>query len=214
MGSTRGWGAGDLKATLAKLDQAAAHFKTAEADFVAESVQTDPIPDTETQKGVTYYERNGNTFQVSAHIADVNGKKVPKMYVYSAGKLRLNEPLIDQVTTITKVDQYESYVMMGFGASGKELAEKWDITDDGLEAVNGVKTEKLELVAKDPAVRKNLLKATIWVDLDRAVSLKQVLDFGQGQSRTATYSAIKINASLPKDAFTIKTDSKTQYINR
>ena len=214
LGSTPAWAAGDLKSALAKLDQAAARFKTAEANFVAEAVQTDPIPDSETQKGVTYYERNGNSFQMAAHIAEVNGKKVPKVYVYSGGKLRLDEPLIDQVTTITKAGQYESYVMMGFGASGKELADKWDITDDGPETVNGVKTEKLELVAKDPEVRKNLLKVIIWVDLDRGVSIKVYFDEGQGQSRTATYSDIKINASLPRDAFTIKTDSKTQYINR
>ena len=126
----------------------------------------------------------------------------------------LVEPLIDQVTTLTSASQYEGYLMLGFGASGKELAEKWDITDAGPETINGVKTEKLDLVAKDPTVRKNLPKVTIWVDLDRGVSLKQVFDEGQGQSRTCTYSNIKINESLPGDAFTIKTDSKTQYINR
>lgn len=210
----KSYAAGDLKATLAKLDAATARFKSAEADFVSESVQTDPIPDTETQKGVAYYERRGNAFQMAAHIADVNGKKAPKIYVFSGGKLRLDEPLINQVTTITKAGQYESYVMMGFGASGKELAEKWDITDDGPETVNGAKTEKLELVAKDPNVRKNLPKVIIWVDLDRGVSEKVYFDFGQGQSRTATYSNIKINQHLPGDAFTLKTDSKTQYINR
>lgn len=210
----KGYAAGDLKATLAKLDTAAARFRSAQADFVFESVQTDPIPDTETQKGVAYYERKGNNFQMAAHIAEVNGKKVPKVYVYSGGKLRLDEPLINQVTTISKAGQYEGYVMLGFGASGKELADKWDITDDGPETVGGVKTEKLELVAKDPTVRKNLPKVTIWVDLDRGVSLKQVFDEGQGQSRTCTYSNFKINERLPGDAFTLKTNSKTQYINR
>ena len=40
--------------------------------------------------------------------------------------------------------------MMGFGASGKELARKWEITDDGSETIDGTKTEKLELVARDP----------------------------------------------------------------
>ena len=40
--------------------------------------------------------------------------------------------------------------MLGFGASGKDLAEKWDIKYAGEETVDGVKTEKLELVAKDP----------------------------------------------------------------
>jgi outer membrane lipoprotein-sorting protein len=214
LSATRAFAAGDLKATLAKLDAAAARFKTAEADFVFESVQTEPILDTETQNGVAYYERKGDSFEMAAHIHEENGRKVPKVYVYADGKLRLDEPLINQVTTITKAGQYEGYVMLGFGASGKELSEKWDITDDGPETVNGVKTEKLELMAKDPKVRKNLPKVIIWVDLDRGVSVKQYFDEGQGQSRTATYSNIKVNQHLPGDAFKIKTNSKTQYINR
>lgn len=206
--------AGDLKATLAKLDAAAAKFKSTSADFQFDSVLTDPIPDTETQKGTAYYQRSGNAFKMAAHIREINGKKVPKVYVYADGKLKLDEPLINQVTTLSSVSQYEGYLMLGFGASGKDLAGKWDITDDGPEAVNGVNTEKLELLAKDPKVRKNLPKVVIWIDLGRGVSLKQYFDEGQGQSRTCTYTNIKVNQSLPSDAFTFKTDSKTQYINR
>jgi outer membrane lipoprotein-sorting protein len=55
---------------------------------------------------------------------------------------------------------------------------------------------------------------TVWVDPDRGVSLKQVFDEGQGESRVSLYSNIEVNKSLPSDAFTFKTDSKTQYVNR
>jgi len=212
--ATPAFAAGDLKTTLAKLDAAAAKFKSTSADFQFDSVQTDPIPDTEVQKGTAYYQRKAGAFQMAAHITEVNGRKVPKVYVYSDGKLKLDEPLINQVTTLSGASQYESYVMLGFGASGKELSDKWDITDEGPETINGVKTEKLDLVAKDPKIKKNLPKVTIWVDTERGVSLKQFFDQGQGQSRTCTYTNIKINESLPSDAFTFKTDSKTQYINR
>ena len=206
--------AGDLKATLARLDAAAARFKSTAADFQFDSVQTDPIPDTDVQKGTAYYQRKGGSFEMAAHIREANGKKTPKVYVYSGGKLKLYEPMINQVTTLAKVSQYESYLMLGFGAGGKDLADKWDITDDGTEAINGTTTEKLELIAKDPTVRKNLPKVIVWIDTDRGVSLKQYFDEGQGQSRTCLYTNIKINESLPGDAFTLKTDSKTQYINR
>jgi outer membrane lipoprotein-sorting protein len=54
---------------------------------------------------------------------------------------------------------------------------------------------------------------TIWIDPDRAVSLKQILDFTSSISRVSTYSNIKVNESLPSDAFTFKTDKKTQYRN-
>jgi outer membrane lipoprotein-sorting protein len=204
----------DVQQILRQLDDAAAKFRSTQADFEFDSVQTDPIPDTDVQKGTVYYERKGNDFQMAAHINEVNNKPVPKIYSYSSGHLRLFEPMIDQVTTISKAGDYGSYLMLGFGASGKQLAEKWDIKALGSETVDGVKTEKLELVAKDPNVRKNLPKVTIWMDTTRGVSLRQIFDEGQGQHRDCHYFNFKMNQALPSDAFTLKTDSKTTYINR
>ena len=62
--------------------------------------------------------------------------------------------------------------MLGFGASGSELEGKWDIKYLGTEKIDNVTTDKLELVAKDPDVRKNISKVTIWLDTARAVSLQ------------------------------------------
>ena len=206
--------ADDVQQILHQLDDAAAKFRSTSADFEFDSVMTDPVPDTDIQKGTVYYERNGSDFQMAAHIKEVNGKPVPKIYSYSGGRLRLYEPMINQVTTITKAGDYGSYLMLGFGASGKALGEKWDIKSLGQETIDGVKTEKLELTAKDPNVRKNLPKVTIWMDTSRGVSLRQVFDEGQGQHRDCHYFNFKVNQSLPGDAFTVKTDSKTVYVNR
>ena len=61
--------------------------------------------------------------------------------------------------------------------------------------MDGVKTDKLELVAKDPTVRKNIPKVTIWMDTDRGVSLKQVFDEGQGQTRICTLRTRRIRGA-------------------
>jgi outer membrane lipoprotein-sorting protein len=206
----------NLQATLGKLNQAAKNFRSATADFEADVNQTLPVPDTEVMKGVVYYQRNGSNFQMAAHIATDNGAKVQKTYTFSGGVFKLDEkgPGIDQVTTLHQASKFAEYVMLGFGASGAELADKWDITDLGPETINGVQTEKLELVAKDPTVRKNLPKVTVWMDLNRAVSVKQVFEETQGLTRVSTYTNIKTNQSIPKDAFTLKTDRNTQFINR
>lgn len=203
----------DLKSVLAKLDAAAPKFHSTSADFEFDSIQTDPVPDKDVQKGTVYYERHGSNFQMAAHINEENGKPVPKVYKYANGVFQLYEKLRDQVTTY-KNDKLGGYLLLGFGASGKELSEKWNITYAGEETLEGVKTDKLELVAKDPNVRKNLPKVTVWMDTTRGVSLKQLFDEGQGQSRTCIYSNFKFNQSLPSNAFTFKTDKKTQYINR
>lgn len=199
---------------LHRLDEAAKNFHSTSADFQFDSVETDPIYDKDVQRGTVYYERKGSTFQMAAHINENNGKPSPKIYSYSGGLFRLFEIGLNQVTTFKKANKFESYVMLGFGASGKDLADKWNINYAGSETLDGVKTEKLELVAKDLEVRKNFPKVTIWVDPDRGVSLKQVFDEGPGAYRVCVYFNIKTNQSLPGDAFTFKTDSKTTINNR
>jgi outer membrane lipoprotein-sorting protein len=208
--------ADDKDRVLRKLDVAAANFRSTSADFQTDAVQSDPIPDTETQKGSIYYERTGKkSFRMAAHIREINKKPTEKFYSYVAGTFKLFEGgNTDQVTTFTKASQFESYMMLGFGASGKDLEEKWEIKYLGPETLDGVKTEKLELVAKDAAVRKNFPKITVWMDTDRGISLKQIFDEGPGQYRVGVYFNIKVNQPLPADAFTFKTDKQTKFITR
>jgi outer membrane lipoprotein-sorting protein len=205
-------------AVLRRLDEAAKNFRSTSADFQFDSVETDPVPDTVVQKGTVYYERKAGAFQMAAHIREVNGKPVPKEYVYSGGAVKLYEPLINQVTTLTKASQYESWFMLGFGASGKDLEQKWEIKYLGPETLlddkTSVKTEILELIPKDPAIRKNLTKVTMWVDPESGVSLKQVLNFSSGEYKVCVYFKIKVNQPLPAGAFTLKTNRKTTEVTQ
>jgi hypothetical protein len=85
--------------------------------------------------------------------------------------------------------------------AASDLAEKWTITYLGTETIDGIKTDKLELVAKDPEVSKNIPKVTIWLDTARAVSLKQVFDEGEGQSAYAFTPTSRSISPCPRDAF-------------
>lgn len=210
----RAFAADDLKSVLMNLNAAAARFHSTSADFEFDTEQTDPIPDRDVQTGTVYYNRKGDVFEMGIHIDKDNGKPVPKVIVVSGGVFKMFEKLTNQVTTSKRVSKYENYLVLGFGASGNSLEAKWNIRYLGNETLNGVKVAKLELIAKEPEVLKLFPKVTIWVDTERGVSLKQYFDEGQGQSRTCTYSNIKVNQTLPSDAFTFKTDSKTQFVDR
>jgi outer membrane lipoprotein-sorting protein len=192
----------DLATVLAKLDAAAKDFHTTTATVEFDSIQTDPVPDTDVQKGTAYYQRSGTTFQMAGHINEHNNHPSGKTYVLSHGVLRISETGKEaDAKTITQASKYEGYLMLGFGASGSQLAEKWDIKYLDQEKIDGVLTDKLELVAKDPTVRKNIVKVTAWMDTTRAVSLKVIFDEGQGQSYVCHYTNIKVNQPLPKNAF-------------
>lgn len=203
--------ADDLQSVLHKLDAAAQKFHTTSANVEFDSITTEPIEDKDVQTGTEYFERTGNTYRMGVHIKDDNGHPAPKIVVSSSGTIRLYEQLSNQVTTLTKFSQYQSWFMLGFGASGKELQEKWDIKYAGSEKIDGVTTQKLEMIAKDPTVRKTVAKVTLWMDTDRGVSLKQVFDQGGGQSRECDYTNIKVNQALPGDAFTLPTNKQTRY---
>jgi outer membrane lipoprotein-sorting protein len=196
---------------LRRLDAAAANFRSTSADFEFDTVTTEPIYDKDVQKGTAYYKREGSSFQMAAHIREVNGKPVPKDLTYSGGKVMLFDQLSNQLHVLDAA-KYESYLMLGFGASGRELSEKWQIKYLGQEMVESVKADKLELVAKDPDVLKLFPKVTVWLDTEHAVSLKQVFDEGQGITRTCFYFHIKTNEPLPKDAFVLKTNKQTQKV--
>ena len=207
--------ADDLNSVLSRLDAAAKKFHSTSADVEFSSKLTDPVPDTDVQTGTEYFQRNDSAFQMGVHIDRDNGQPAPKAIVCCVnGSVQLYDKLLDQVTRLNTLGQYADWFMLGFGASGKELREKWDIQYDGPETIDGVNTAKLEMTAKDPKVRKTVPKVIIWVDPDRAISIKQYFDEGEGQSRTVHYTNIRMNQSLPKDAFTFKTDSKTTYVNR
>lgn len=208
----------DLKSVLDRLNVTSASFHSATAQVEYDSVQTAPIEDTDVQTGVFYFERKNGAASVGVHFDKHNGKPSGKAYTYVGGTFKLFEPGINQVTTHSGAGKYESYVVLGFGASGKDLEAKWDIKYLGSEMLSDgkstVKTAELELVAKDPAVRKTFSKVNIWLDTDRAVSIKQVFTLSATSTWVCKYSNFQINQSIPKDAFSFKTDHKTVYQNQ
>jgi hypothetical protein len=192
----------DLAGVLERLNAAAREFHTTTATFEFDTIQTDPIPDKDAMTGTAYYQHNDGHLKMAAHITAHNGRPTEKAYIFSGGTLRYSDTGKEaDAKPYTEASKYESYLMLGFGASGKELEEKWTIKYLGNETIDGIGTDKLELVAKDPKVRNLFLKVTIWLDTARAVSLKQVFDEGEGQSRVCTYTNIKVNQALPKTAF-------------
>ncbi|MEI9969112.1 MAG: hypothetical protein WDM87_10965 [Terracidiphilus sp.] len=192
----------DLSAVLAKLDSAAKNFHTTTAAFEFDTIMTDPVPDTDIQKGNVFYQRSGTMFQMAAHLRERNGHPAATAYIISGGVVRLSDTGKESdARTYNQASKYESYLRLGFGASGADLRDKWDIKYLGKETIDGIATDKLELVAKDPNVRNLFVKVTIWLDTAHAVSLKQVFDEPDGTTRICNYTKVQVNQPLPTGAF-------------
>lgn len=203
---------GNLDAVLKKMDSAAASFRTTEAQFEWDRYEKviDEVDDI--QSGTIYYRRAGKEIQMKADITKPDRKYV----LFSEGKIKMYLPKPDQVTVYDlgkNSGDFESYLVLGFGGSGQDLVKAFQVTNLGPETINGVATEKLELVPKSDKVRNTFKRILLWIDLDRGISVQQQFFEPQGDYRLAKYSAIKVNDRIGNDVFQLKTTSKTQTIS-
>ena len=211
-----------LTYVLKQMDTASKTFQRATADFQFDQYEK-IVRDTTTQKGSVYFERQGSSTDTGMIIVDpaaTTKSKVVKVIQYHAGILQMFDVGVDQITVFhegANQSEIENFQTLGFGGSGADLANAWNITDLGPETLtdNGqpVKVEKLDLAGKTPDSRKNISHVTIWIDPTRGVTLKQIIYTPNGNYRTATYSNIKVNGNVHKDQFAIKKDKNTTIVN-
>jgi outer membrane lipoprotein-sorting protein len=198
---------GHLDAVLREMDAASLKFQSAETDFRWDLYEL-VVKETTTQTGTIYFKKQGTTTVMGARVTS----PALKIIEFRNGTLRLFEPGTNHMTIIDATKnkaQLESFLTLGFGGSGTELTKAWTISDLGDEVIDGVKTAKLDLVPKDPAVRNNCTHMTIWVDPARGISLKQSFYMPSGDYRTAVYANIKYNQKIDEKPYQINANKKT-----
>jgi outer membrane lipoprotein-sorting protein len=200
---------GHLDEVLRQMDAASLKFQSAEATFRWDLYER-VVKQTTTQTGTIYFKKHGTTTVMGAKIEQPSVKIIE----FRNGILRLYEPGTDHLTTVDATKnkaQLESFLTVGFGGSGKDLAKAWTISDLGDEVIDGVQTAKLDLVPKDPSVQKNCTHMTLWVDPVRGLELKQSLYMPSDDYRTAVYTNIKYNQKVDEKLYQINTTSKTTH---
>lgn len=201
----------NLEAVLTRMDKAAADFHTAQADFSWDQYQK-VVDETDVQKGTIYFRRLGDKLSMAADIT------VPdrKYLLFAESKMQLYQPKIDQVTVYetgkNKAD-VESFLVLGFGGRGHDLARTFEVKFDGAETVEGMKTMKLELVPKSARMRASFERILLWIDMARGVSVQQQFFEPSGNFRLVKYANIQLNQKLNDDVFKLKTTKKTKFIN-
>ena len=200
-----------LKAVLAQMDAGSKTFRSAEASIQKQQFEK-IVNDTTTESGTIYFLRNDGSTQVGAKFSPPNEQtleyKNGAVRLYSAGTNHIDQ----YSTTGANQARFETFMTLGFGGSGSDLAKAWTITDQGMEKMSDggkpVEVEKLDLVSKDASVRSNFTHITIWVDVTRDLSLKQEFFTPSGDTQTAIYSNIRPNQPIDLKAFAIKCKGK------
>lgn len=205
-----GAGQQGLNTILAEMNKAAAGFRTAQADFQWDQY-TRVVDEHDIQKGRIFFRRTKDGIDAAIKVTSPDAKQV----LFKDGKLMLYQPHIDQVTEYkasANRAEVESFMSLGFGASGKDLAGNFEIKLDGWETVDGVKTAKLDLTPKEAKVRSSLGRVLLWMDPVQDVSLQQQFFEPSGDYRLTHYTNIRLNRKISDDVFRLKTTSRTTFV--
>ena len=167
----------DTAKVLAQMDAASAKFQSTQADFKWDVLQS-VVNEHDIQSGTVYFERHGDSTSMAAYIKQET--------LFSAGSNR---------------GQYESFLTLGFGGSGKDLQSNWTVSCQGMESIDGTQTAKLDLKPKQQSVANMFSHVTLWIDAARSLGLKQIFYEPSGDNRTATYTGVKYNTKIPADIF-------------
>jgi outer membrane lipoprotein-sorting protein len=189
----------DTAKVLAQMDAASAKFQSTQADFKWDVLQS-VVNEHDVQSGTVHFERHGDSTSMAAYIKQPAEKTV----FFNGSTLTLLQPDIKQETLFSAGSnrgQYESFLTLGFGGSGKDLQSNWTVSCQGMESIDGIQTAKLDLKPKEQSVANMFSHVTVWIDPARSLGLKQIFYEPSGDNRTATYTGIKYNTKIPADIF-------------
>jgi outer membrane lipoprotein-sorting protein len=193
-----------LRQVLARMDQAAANFKsmTAQVNYVT---HTEILNENDTEGGVVTMKKV-QPDEVQERV-DFTGPDA-KIITFEKRKFQQYLPKIKtlQVYDLAKQgERLDKFLMIGFGTSGMELAKDYDVTVLGTESEKGQSAIHLQLIPKDPGDRRYIQKVEVWIPSEGDPSpLREKIIEPSGDYRLVTYSGVKINPPLQPDAMQLK----------
>jgi outer membrane lipoprotein-sorting protein len=197
---------GNLDQVLHELDESAAKFRSAEADLRKDFYER-VVRQTTTQTGSIFFKRESGKTTMGAKLLPPTARFIE----YREGFLRIYDPGTNHLTIISTKEnqaQAESFLTLGFGGSGTDLAKVWTISDLGTENINDgdkpVPTAKLDLVSKNQSVRNMFTHIIIWVDTTRGIALKQQFFTPSEDQQISTYTHIRYNQPINTAPYAIK----------
>src|SRR5207249_5567386 len=109
-------------------------------------------------------------------------------------------------------DEFEAFLVLGFGSSGSDMRKTFDITYGGEENVDGTDTARLDLVPKSDKVKQHFPQIILWINPQNGILVQQKLIETDGDYRLAKYSGIQLGQKIPAKVFQLKTAGKTTVV--
>ncbi len=193
-----------LDAVLSHMDAAAAQWKGMRANAVW-TKYVSLVDDKSVESGtivvqrvspsridmlIEFTEPNHYFLSVKDTKVEIYKPKIATVEVYDLSKSR---------------EKLRQALMLGFGASGKFLAEHYNVSLAGEEAAAGEESVKLELRPKADETARSFEKIEMWVAKKTWQPVEQkVYETSPGDYRIYSYSAVESNPRFPRGSFKLK----------
>jgi outer membrane lipoprotein-sorting protein len=200
-----------LEKVLAKMDETAAKFRTAQANFTWTTFNSVVNEESGSQTGKIYFQRKGNETEMAANIDPPDAQQV----VFSQGKIQVYKSrmgTLDVYDAGTHREEFETFLVLGFGSSGEDMSKSFDVSYGGEEKVDGIDTARLELVPKSDKIKQHFPQIILWINPQNGISVQQKLMEPNGDYRLAKYSDIKLGQKIPGKVFQLKTSGNTKVL--
>ncbi len=188
--------ADSLESVLERMDRTAASFRTFSADLRSVA-HTAVIDEDDVTTGTILVKRANRGMDMLMELTTpapdrksiaIHGQRAeiyyPKMKTIEEYDISRYRALFDQ------------FLLIGFGTSGKELAQAYNMKVLGSDQVAGLQATRLELVPKSTEVLKNLKKLELWIPESGDYPVQQKFYLAAGDYKLATYTNVRNNPPL------------------
>ncbi|HEY3940161.1 MAG TPA: outer membrane lipoprotein-sorting protein [Bryobacteraceae bacterium] len=178
------------------MDQAAPSFHALSAD-VEMTTWTAILQDTTVENGTLKMQRKDPS-NVRA-VIDFSKEKDAREIAFLGRIIEIYYPklnLVQDYDMSKNTDVLNQFLLLGFGSSGKELAQNYDISAEGTENVAGHTTTKLLLLPKSSKMKETLSKIEMWIPEDAANPVQQQFYGPSGNYRKITYTHINLHPAI------------------
>ena len=200
----------NLEGILAGIDRAAASFTSVSADLEYTKV-TVIVDDHSTEHGNIYFEKSKGKLRVMLAFQQPSEKYV----LFSNGKVSIYRPkiaVVEEYTLANNQELLEQFLLLGFGTSGSDLQETYQVTLMGGATLDGEAAVHLDLIPKNPEVSTRLQRIELWLSPETWQPLQQKFYEPSKDYLIARYRNSRQNTKLPGKNFELPVRGKVRTV--
>ena len=201
----------DLDTVLANMDQAAASFRSTQAN-ISRLKYTKIVDDESIESGMIYVRKDKKKMMLLIEFTD----PYPYFFAVNGNKAEIYRPRIARVEEydVSKSQEMiEQAFLLGFGTTGEYLRKNYELKLEREETAAGQATVKLELIPKSEKMLKHIPRLEMWISTETWQAVQQKIDQpSTGDYRLFTYTNVAMNPKLSAKRFKLKIPKNTERV--